>query len=486
MELYLAGLASGYEAEHVTRIFYPTVRLAKRYPARGADMVLVHRAGGRVLCAVRAQGRRFADTAALAPEADKKTAEYTVCRTLFVLLRRVTGREPAWGMLTGVRPVRLVHDLRKKGLTEPEIGIYLKEKHFVSEEKYRRSVEIADNQREVLAMSTPRSYSLYISIPFCPSRCSYCSFVSRTTEQSRGLIEPYVQNLCRELEAIARLARRLDLRLETLYIGGGTPTAISAGQLRTLMRVVRSEFDVPSLREYTVEAGRPDCTDEEKLAVILEEGATRISINPQTLSDQVLSAIGRRHSAQDILDCYETARRVGHRNINMDLIAGLPQDTPEGFVRSLEGVMALRPENITVHTLTLKRASNLVIDRADEAYGDVEAMIRSCGRLPESGYSPYYLYRQKGTLQNLENTGYTRPGYTGLYNIFIMEEVHTILSAGAGGSTKLVAPGGRIERIFNYKYPTEYNRDFDRVLAKKEGVERFYEQFFAVDSQTSG
>lgn len=486
MELYLRGLASGYEPEHVARLFYPRLQLAKRYPARGADAVLVHAAAGRVLVAVRQNGRRAARREPLPKTADRREQEYLVCRALFLLLREMTGISPPWGMLTGVRPVRLVHDLRRKGDSEQEIRAFFVDRHFAAEEKYQRCVEVANNQQSVISGNTPRSYSLYISIPFCPSRCSYCSFVSRTTAQSAGLIEPYVEHLCREVEAIAALAAHLSLRLETIYIGGGTPTALSAAQLRRLMETVARCFDVPAVREYTVEAGRPDCTTPEKLAVLKELGATRISINPQTLSDEVLAAIGRRHTAQDVLDCFAAARRLGHDNINMDLIAGLPLDTPQRFAQSLAGVIALAPENITVHTLTLKRASNLVIDHADTAYGDVEQMLAGCRALDGAGYAPYYLYRQKGTLQNLENTGYTKPGKAGLYNIFIMEEVHTILSAGAGGSTKLVAPGGRIDRIFNYKYPAEYLSGFDTVLERKRGVEEFYGKFIDLDPQTAG
>ena len=248
-------------------------------------------------------------------------------------------------------------------------------------------------------------------------------------------------------------------------------------------------FPLDALQEYTVEAGRPDCTDEEKLRIIKEYGATRISINPQTFSDEVLRGIGRRHTAQDILDCYHTARAVGHTNINMDLIAGLPGDTVEGFRRSLETAISLEPENITVHTLTLKRASNLVVEHRAAAYDDVAAMLEQCTLLEQAGYRPYYLYRQKGTLQNLENIGWSKPGCECLYNIYIMEEVHSILSAGAGGSTKLVTPGvrhGRIERIFNYKYPTEYIDRFDMVLARKEGVKHFYDTCRKNAAETAG
>ena len=259
-----------------------------------------------------------------------------------------------------------------------------------------------------------------------------------------------------------------------------------AAQLRQLMGTVRDCFDLSTIVEYTVEAGRPDCTDAEKLAVIKEYGATRISINPQTFSDEVLENIGRKHSAQDILDCYAEARAAGHDDINMDLIAGLPGDTVEGFEKSLRQAIALAPENITVHTLTLKRASRIVIeDQKENDYADVAAMLEKCHLLAEAGYRPYYLYRQKNTLQNLENVGWCKPGHEGYYNIYIMEEVQTILSAGAGGSTKLVADGGRrMQRIFNFKYPTEYIQRFDEVLERKKGVADFYDH--DLGTETSG
>ena len=242
------------------------------------------------------------------------------------------------------------------------------------------------------------------------------------------------------------------------------------------MGAVRDNFPLSGLDEYTVEAGRPDCTDAEKLAVIKEYGATRISINPQTFSDEVLARIGRRHSARDILDCYAAARSAGHTDINMDLIAGLPGDTVEGFEHSLRTAIGLDPENITVHTLTLKRASRIVMDQQEQSYADVAAMLERCSLLPAAGYRPYYLYRQKNTLQNLENVGWSKPGSEGFYNIYIMEEVQTILSAGAGGSTKLVdAAGHRMQRIFNFKYPNEYIQRFEEVLERKKGVAAFYD-----------
>ena len=481
MNICVRGLSSVYEPENVARLFFANARLVRRLP-RKEDGVLA-RAGRRLAAGVRLGGRC---TVLYAPRpADEKQAELALAGLVYELLKQATGVRPPWGMLTGVRPVRIIHDRRAAGLSDEAIHRLFVDTYDCTEAKFRLAKSIADLQRHILAARKPRDYSLYIGIPFCPSRCSYCSFVSLSTQREGRLMEPYLEALCREIEAIRDRAEDCGLDLKTIYIGGGTPTSLSADGLRKLMGTVAECFDLSRLEEYTVEAGRPDCTDAEKLAVLKEYGASRISINPQTFSDAVLERIGRKHSAADILRCFEEARAAGHDNINMDLIAGLPGDTVEGFAKSLRTALSLSPENITVHTLTLKRASNLVIDHADSDYGDVAAMLEECGALADTGYQPYYLYRQKGTLQNLENTGWCKPGKEGYYNIYIMEEVHSILSAGAGGSTKLVQPGGaKIERIFNYKYPAEYISGFDTILQRKEGASEFYARY--LDPQTAG
>ena len=488
MNIYITGLGSGYEVEHLVRLFYPMAPLTLTPPEDGADCVWAEKRPDKLWAMVRQGGKSQTAEAPLPIPVEEggETPEFALASLTYDLLRSWTGIRPPWGKMTGVRPVRLVHDKRAAGWTEEEIDDFFLKRFDCSPEKYGMAKAIADLQEPILkAGSAPKTYSLYIGIPFCPSRCSYCSFVSCNLDRDRKLVQPYVDCLCREVEAIRDEADKAGLMLCSIYIGGGTPTSLSAAQLRQLMGTVRDCFDLSTIVEYTVEAGRPDCTDAEKLAVIKEYGATRISINPQTLSDEVLAAIGRRHTAQDVLDCFAQARRLGHGNINMDLIAGLPLDTPARFAQTLQGVLALAPENITVHTLTLKRASNLVIEHAPNAYGDVARMLDSCALLGENGYEPYYLYRQKGTLQNLENTGYTRPGYAGLYNVFIMEEVHTILSAGAGGSTKLVGPDGHIRRIFNHKYPLEYIERFDVVQARKQGVDDFYAKYADLDPETA-
>ena len=488
MRLILCGTA-GYEAEHTARMFFRMQRAD--CPPPDGDYLLVSAKPYAFLALLRRGGVTCWQALPADPDADLPSREYALCKMLYQFLQRQTGIRPPWGMMTGVRPVRIIHDMRAAGATEQQIEDRFIGHFDCTRQRFDMAKRIADLQRPILEAARPMDCSLYAGIPFCPSRCSYCSFVSRTVgdKATRALVQPYVDCLCRELETMRQVAADCGLDVKTLYIGGGTPTSLSADQLRQLMGKLAGLFDLGRLQEYTVEAGRPDCTDYEKLCVLKEYGATRISINPQTFSDQVLKNIGRKHTARDILDCFAAARRAGHGNINMDLIAGLPGDTVEGFRKSLKTAISLEPENITVHTLTLKRASNLVVEHRAAAYDDVARMLESCALLEQAGYVPYYLYRQKGTLQNLENIGWCKPGYEGLYNIYIMEEVHTILSAGAGGSTKLVQPGvrhARIERIFNYKYPTEYIDHFDTVLSRKEGVKDFYAEFSDTDPQTAG
>ena len=479
MQILLRGAAAGYEAEHTARLFFPGAQRVETQND-GEDALLILTGACTFAVILRCRGDIISRSGQL--PASEQDAEYRICTVLFELLRQQTGIDPPWGMMTGVRPVRIIHDMRAAGAGEAEIRERFLGHFRCTPEKFALARGIADLQRPVLQAAKPMDCSVYAGIPFCPTRCSYCSFVSRTVgdKSTQALVQPYVEKLCEELTALRQTADRCGLRVRTLYIGGGTPTSLNAAQLEQLMKRIAQQFSLAELQEYTVEAGRPDCTDAEKLHILKQYGATRISINPQTFSDQVLRNIGRRHTAQDILDCFAAARAAGHDNINMDLIAGLPGDTVEGFRHSLQTAISLEPENITVHTLTLKRASNLVVEHRAAAYDDVAEMLRQSDLLVQAGYRPYYLYRQKGTLQNLENIGWAKPGKECLYNIYIMEEVHTILSAGAGGSTKLVLPGarrGKIQRIFNFKYPTEYIDRFDDVLERKKGVEQFYESY---------
>ena len=306
--------------------------------------------------------------------------------------------------------------------------------------------------------------------------------MSQSVEKSFKLIEPYVELLCREIEYTGQIARNLGLRLQTVYIGGGTPTTLSPMQLDMVMSAINRSFDMTNCREYTVEAGRPDTVTQEKLKVIKQNGADRISINPQTLNDEILKAIGRRHTSEEFFAAYDIAVKSGFDHINTDLIAGLPGESADSFASTLNKIVELDPKSITVHTLSMKRSSNLTQQGAELLRRDFETaeqMHRFCSELlPKNGYEPYYLYRQSRMVGNLENVGWSKKGSEGLYNVFIMDETHSILGCGAGATTKLRQPNGSyIERIFNYKYSYEYLKGFDEMLKRKDRIGSFYDEY---------
>ena len=472
MQIILRGPAAGYEAEHTARIFFPGAEKAENLPET-EDFVLAESHEMTDLILVRKDGRLYWRTDLRSPEADP---EYALCKLEFGLLKDLTGIDPPWGMMTGVRPVRIIHDLRAAGESEEAIAEKFLGHFACTPEKFKLALGIADLQRPVLDAADPMDCSIYAGIPFCPTRCSYCSFVSRTVgdKATRALVQPYVDKLCRELTAIRETADRCGLRIRTFYIGGGTPTALSAAQLEQLMSHIARTFDLAALDEYTVEAGRPDCTDAEKLRIIKQYGATRISINPQTFSDEVLRNIGRRHTAQDIIDCFAAARAAGHTNINMDLIAGLPGETSEHMQRTMDAIVDLAPDSVTVHSLALKRAAFLNQNREQFPVAGADEVNRMIGISHEGALAieaePYYLYRQKNIAGNLENVGYARKGCEGLYNILIMEEKQTILALGAGASSKFVfhnEHGHRIERVENVKDVTNYIERIDEMIERK-------------------
>ncbi len=376
---------------------------------------------------------------------------------------------PEWGSLSGVRPTKLTTRCLLGGGTAADADRLLRERYHVSPARRRLCVEASLATAEAVKRLEPNDVSVYIGIPFCPTRCIYCSFVSASTEKTAGLLPQYLDALIRELETVGRLLAASGRRVRTLYIGGGTPTTLSTPQLRRLMDAIRTHFDLSGLIEYTVEGGRPDTLDDEKLRVLREGGCDRVSINPQTMNDAVLRAVGRRHTAAQTVAAYEAARRAGFDGINMDLIAGLPGDTPESFAASLDAVLALAPSNVTVHTLALKRGAELAMRQLTlPSAEDVRQMLQYAERaLRERGYAPYYLYRQKYMSGSFENVGWCKPGYAGLYNIYMMEELHSILSLGGGAMTKINLPNGTLERFHNPKFPQQYLARLDDVLAQK-------------------
>ena len=477
MKIYITGLPSGYEVEHLVRLFYPMAPLTLTPPEEGEDCVWAEKKEDSLYAMVREQGQSR-DAAAPLPrpvEAGGETVEFTLASLTYDLLRSWTGIRPPWGKMTGVRPVRLIHDKRAAGWTKADIDRFFLERFDCSRQKYDMAKAIADLQEPILKLgSAPKTYSLYLGIPFCPSRCSYCSFVSCNLDRDRKLVQPYVDCLCREVEAIRDEADKAGLTLCSIYIGGGTPTTLSAPQMERLMSVIRDNFDLSRCIEFTVEGGRPDTLDLEKLQVIRSGGADRMSINPQTMEDAVLRACGRPHKAADVLRAYGEAADAGFSAINMDLIAGLPADSTAGFRRSLDAVATLNPANITVHTLALKKGADLFERRENlPSAGDVAEMVAYGEQtLRALGYKPYYLYRQKYMSGSFENVGWSRDNLDCLYNIYMMEEVHTILSLGGGGMNKVNLPDGTLRRFHNPKFPEQYIEMLSGVLEQKQELFR--------------
>ena len=402
---------------------------------------------------------------------------HAVGACFFLAARAVTGVTPPWGMLTGVRPDKPVTWALEDGKSPEEARAYLEEHYFVTPSRAALALETGATAAKAARRLEKRDIDVYVGIPFCPTRCAYCSFVSQSVERSFALVPPYVDALCGEISAGGEMVRRAGLRVRTFYMGGGTPTTLSAPQLDRLMGELAEHIDLSGCTEYTVEAGRPDTITAEKLAVLARRGCSRVSVNPQTMQDAVLERMGRAHRADDILRAYALARESGIGCINMDLIAGLPGDSAAGFRASLEQVLALGPENVTVHTLALKKGSRLMEEGGGLPSGAAVADMLdfAWAALRAAGQRPYYLYRQKYMSGSFENVGWCRPGAESLYNICMMEELHTIVSLGGGGVTKLVDRAtGYIERLANAKYPQEYIQKIDAICADKARVAQFY------------
>ena len=377
---------------------------------------------------------------------------------------------PAWGALAGVRPTKITTKHLLEGGTPKSADKLMKDVYYVTEDRRKLSVDCSLSTVNAVRQMEPEDISVYVGIPFCPTRCTYCSFVSRTVGKKTELLEPYLAALEREIRVTAELMKKSGKHLRTLYIGGGTPTTLSTPQMIRLLDTLREAFDFDRCIEFTVEGGRPDTLDAEKLRAIREHGADRMSINPQTMEDHVLRACGRPHKAADVVRAYHEALDAGFAAINMDLIAGLPRDDFDGFRRSLDTVAALNPANITVHTLALKKGADLFEKREGlSTAGEVARMVDYAGEtLRGLSYKPYYLYRQKYMSGSFENVGWSRDNLDCLYNIYMMEELHTIVSLGGGGMNKVNLPDGTLQRFHNPKFPEQYIEMIDSVCQQKE------------------
>lgn len=485
MTLIFSGNDYKYELEGVMKLFIPATLFThiygdkidtdddfmfsrKKETKKYTLLYVICRYKGKICRQVRKLDKNKVD--------ESHDKEMILSQLLFKAMSILTGIIPKWGIITGIRPVKRVNAFLNEGKSIDEIYYLMQNRFLCSKEKCDIAYETAMTQKPVLDRLDPRSFSLYVSIPFCPTRCSYCSFVSQSVEKCIKLIPVYIQKLCEEIKYTGELVRRLGLKLDTVYFGGGTPTTLSAEQLDLLMNTIEKSFDLSGVTEYTVEAGRPDTITYDKLKAVKQNGCTRISINPQTLNDEVLSVIGRKHSVKQFYDSFELARKIGFSAINTDVIAGLPSDTVGSFQKTIDKLIDLSPENITVHTLSIKRAARLNHEDKSVLDNPADKMVDyATGRLLSCDFKPYYLYRQKNMLENLENIGWSKKGFESLYNIYIMEEVQTIIAVGAGGSTKLVdIEGQRLERVFNYKFPLEYVKHFDLMIQRKGEIKKFY------------
>lgn len=479
MNLYVKNHNFHFELENLTRLFFPNEKITViRDFSEPQPPYIYTEVSDKITISVNIGSFNKSETAVKKLTDDEN--ELVSAQLLYKLLCDFTGLTQPWGILTGVRPVKLLRRLAEESNEEQAVKKFEND-FFVSNEKIALSRETEHNERKILELSKPESFSLYVGIPFCPSRCSYCSFVMASIERAEKLIEPYTKLLCEEIKRTAEIANKLGLRLETVYFGGGTPTTLSAEQLDTVLGTVNNSFDMSTCREFTVEAGRPDTIDIAKLFALKENKVDRISINPQTVNDEVLKTIGRKHTAQQFFDAFELARKCGFDNINTDLIAGLPTDTPESFKNSLDSIVRLNAECITVHTLCMKRASRLTTEGVtldlQQARDAREMLAYTQNILGQNEYIPYYMYRQSRMVGNLENVGWSKRGFESLYNVYVMDETHTILACGSGGVTKLKRNNpDYLERIFNFKYPYEYIDRFDELIQRKSGIMQFYGQ----------
>ena len=466
MDLTLIGHEDRYAVEQLQMALFPDNRSGQAESA-------LHR--GKIWLTATTRITLNGETAVASRRL--RTAEETVRlrrralqQSYYLAALQLLPKAPAWGALAGVRPTKITTKHLLEGGTPKSAEKLMKDVYYVTEDRRKLSVDCSLSTVNAVKLMEPEDISVYVGIPFCPTRCTYCSFVSRTIGKKTELLEPYLAALEKEVRVTAELMKHSGKHLRTIYIGGGTPTTLSTPQMVRLLDTLRESFDFGRCIEFTVEGGRPDTLDAEKLRAIREHGADRMSINPQTMEDHVLRACGRPHKAEDVVRAYQEAVDAGFAAINMDLIAGLPQDDFDGFRRSLDAVAALNPANITVHTLALKKGADLFEKR--EGLSTAEAVSRMVDYANETlrslNYKPYYLYRQKYMSGSFENVGWSRDGLDCLYNIYMMEELHTIVSLGGGGMNKVNLPDGTLQRFHNPKFPEQYIEMIDSVCKQKE------------------
>lgn len=399
---------------------------------------------------------------------EKRQLSDLVKKSVFFACKKLSDMPTPWGISTGIRPAKTARMMLDENIDDAEILSYMEKEFLITPKKAQLSLDVAKKEKALLESRVKNGISLYIGIPFCPTRCAYCSFISQAVAHNKKFVVPFTDALIKEIEETALIAEDFGFNVETIYFGGGTPTTLSPESLGSLIKRVKECFDVSYLREFTIEAGRPDTFSDEMVAMLYENGVNRLSINPQSMNQKTLDKIGRRHSVEQTQTAFELARKYGNFSINTDIIAGLPEETLDDFINTVKGVCALSPDAVTVHTMYLKRAASLIGDFEKLRFAsDMDSMVQyAYDTLTDNGYNPYYMYKQRNTLGNLENTAFAKEGHESLYNIYIMEEIQTILAMGGGGSTKMVR-GDRIERVFNPKEAADYINRIDEIIEKK-------------------
>ena len=493
MKLQVSGNINKYYVQTLCMIFFPGEKFSEKEDAlRREDEPELSLKVETIEDGVRAVAELYLnDKSAIAEKIYQNREDITFDRlkkiaigdAILSVCGDVLGYRPSWGMLVGVRPSKVATEMLEQGIPKTRVKKALSSDYFVIPKKAALAVEVALNESELVKKADSRDCSVYISIPFCPTRCAYCSFVSYTSKKLLSLIPDYLVALGEEIKANFNLIRELGLNVKTIYIGGGTPTVLDEAQLEWLLSTVAENYDVSTVDEYTLEAGRPDTITQGKMKIAAAYGVTRVSVNPQTLNDEVLRIIGRSHTSKDFLRAYDLVREAGDFIINTDVITGLPGDNFASFSSSYDKIVALRPDNITVHTFSVKKASD-ALKSFSNVYsirgGDVGKCVDySQIKAQHEGYGPYYMYRQKNTVGNYENVGFALDGKKGLYNIYMMEEIHSVFAVGAGAVSKFVDYSPKngekrvIERFFNQKYPYEYLAD-SKMQEKSDAAREFY------------
>lgn len=472
MELKLENHNCRYELQNIINLFQP-------YIDKGVNYTVLSNANGNICTTqiledeqIIGEVSKDINTINGVTGSPEYRLRLALKATLYKALFQLTNQTMPWGILTGIRPTKIVHRYIKRNYNPSEMVQVLLEEYCISREKAQLMVEVAQKEKQILSQNQKEEISIYIGIPFCPTRCLYCSFTSYSLEKKSNQVDGYLDALIKEIEYVAQSTKERTIR--SIYIGGGTPTSLNEIQLAKLLHIIDQRFDIKSIEEYTVEAGRPDTISREKLRIMKNHGVNRISINPQTMNQKTLKVIGRHHGVEEIVRVFHEAREEGHENINMDLILGLPGETYKDVFYTMEQIKKLKPDSITVHTMAIKRASRLKQKQSNYQLAnteDIEKMLQiTLEGANNMNMSPYYMYRQKDMLGNFENVGYATPGKECNYNVQMIAEQETIIAMGAGAVTKLVHSDGSIERIPNVKNVEDYIARIDEMIQRKNQV----------------